>query len=106
MYGREELKVDKAIDWTLTHDKYIEFFHKSEADSVMDAMEARIKHLEAILDLDPRTNLSLVNENQQLRDRIKELEAEVIGYKASLERVNFKMCEKDARIKELEKGAK
>lgn len=34
--------------------------------------------------------------------RIKELEAEVIGYKASLERANFKMCEKDARIKELE----
>ena len=42
---REELKVDKAIDWTLTHDKYIYFYHKSEADSVMDAMEARIKEL-------------------------------------------------------------
>lgn len=72
---REELKAGKAIDWTLTHDKYIYFYHKSEADSVMDAMEARIQHLEAILDLDPRTNLSLVNENQQLRDRIKELES-------------------------------
>lgn len=45
----------------------------------MDAMEARIKHLESILDLDPRTNLSLVDENQQLRSRIKELENNLYG---------------------------
>lgn len=44
---REELKADKAIDWTLTHDKYIEFYEKSEADEVMDAMEQRVKELEA-----------------------------------------------------------
>lgn len=48
-------------------------YYKSEADSVMDAYEARIKELELV----------------------------VIGYKASLEWANLKMCEKDARIKEL-----
>lgn len=36
-----------------------------------------------------------------MTEKYKELEAEVIGYKASLERANFRMCEKDARIHEL-----
>lgn len=77
MYGREELEcpvVDEYFgegEYETCTDKY---YYKEDADKVMDAMEARIKHLESILDLDPRTNLSLVDENQQLRSRIKELE--------------------------------
>lgn len=35
-------------------------------------------------------------------EHIKELEAEVIGYKASLARADFKRCEMSARIRELE----
>lgn len=49
-------------------------YDKEEADNVMDTMQARIK----------------------------ELEAEVIGYKASLARADFKRCEMSARIRELE----
>lgn len=49
-------------------------YFKSEADDVMDSYE----------------------------EHIKELEAEVMGYKASLARADFRMCEKDARIRELE----
>lgn len=61
-------------------------YARNEADAVMDAYEVRIKHLEAILDdLDPRRNLSLVYENQQLRDRIKELEAEDARMKKQVE---------------------
>ena len=75
MYGREELYRDKNECGTIV-------YNAAEADAVMDAMEARIKHLESILDLDPRTNLSLVDENQQLRSRIKELESQLPKWKA------------------------
>lgn len=71
------------------------FYAAPEADAVMDEYEKRIKELEEA------NKLAVIAGNKQA-GRIKELEAEVIGYKASLERANFKMCEKDARIKELE----
>lgn len=75
MYGREELKLYWGGAECVPDDVY----EKDDADKVMDAMEERIKHLESILDLDPRTNLSLVDENQQLRSRIKELENKLYG---------------------------
>lgn len=70
----------------------------AEVNKVMDAMEARIielqklnselfdreivqkslldriNNLESILDADPRTSVSLIDENKTLRERIKELE--------------------------------
>lgn len=98
---REELKAMDAFTLIGT-----DFYDKSEADKVMDAMEARIKELESQLENVQNTmytdNVDLGMENHKLKERIKELEADVIGYKASLERANFKMCEKDACIKELE----
>ena len=149
---REELKkytsseieeIDDALleateDGTI---KMTRVYIASEADSVMDAMEARIKMLEGIRHADivriadlekdleheiklkgkaikrikeleaqlenvqntmATENVDLGMENNKLKERINELEAEVIGYKESLERANFKMCEKDARIRELE----
>lgn len=109
MYGRENLEcptLDEYFgdgEYETCTDKY---YYKEDADNVMDAMEARIKHLESILDLDPRTNLSLVDENQQLRSRIKELEKrlEDVQNTMATENVdlgmeNYKLKE---RIKELE----
>lgn len=98
---REELKVDKAIDWTLTHDKYIEFYHKSEADSVMDAYEARIRELESQLENVQASmyskNVDLGMENHKLKERIKELECD----KAYLEN-DKQVCAECHRLKELE----
>ena len=72
MYGREKLKPmsDLFLDMGVDVDGNRNYqpwaaYDKDDADNVMDAMENRIKHLESILDLDPRTNLSLVDENQQ-----------------------------------------
>lgn len=54
-------------------------YQKSEADSVMDAMEARIKELESQLENVQNTmateNVDLGMENNKLKERIKELEA-------------------------------
>lgn len=97
MYGREELET--FYKTSCTEDTDI-FYSKDEADKVMDAMEARIKHLESILDLDPRTNLSLVDENQQLRSRLEDVQNTMATENVDLGMENFKLKE---RVKELER---
>lgn len=82
------------------------FYHKSEADKVMDEYEQRIKHLEEILDSDPRTNLRIDEENSMLLKRIKELETQLENVQSSMyaENVdaNMALVKANERIKELE----
>lgn len=64
MYGRENLKpmsdlfldMGDDVDGNRNYQPWAAY-DKDDADNVMDAMENRIKHLESILDLDPRTNI-------------------------------------------------
>ncbi|MCQ2122444.1 MAG: DUF551 domain-containing protein [Fibrobacter sp.] len=73
MYGREKLK----LYWggaTLDYDVY----KKAEADKVMDAMEARIKELEADAELDQKRIRLLINGYKRKSEQVKELE-EVIS---------------------------
>ena len=87
MYGREKLKTYTSCElYDAKSDafKVGEVFLKEEADSVMDAMEQRIKELE--------------EENKHLEDYID-------AYQKS-EAINIaKLDEKDKRIKELEADA-
>lgn len=104
MYGREELESQTICAYGGDGEMY----EKEDADNVMDAMEARIKHLESILDLDPRTNLSLVDENQQLRSRIKEIEMRLEDTQNTMATENTDLGMENhklkERIKELEKS--
>lgn len=52
------------------------FYAAPEADAVMDAMEARIKELEADAELDQKKRLTLCEGYNRKCERVKELEAE------------------------------
>lgn len=103
---REELKVYKLFGGRTSSSRFIDMYFKSEADSVMDEYEKRIKHLEEILDSYPRTNLRLDEENAMLLKRIKELEAQLENVQSSMyaENVdaNMALIKANERIKELE----
>lgn len=96
MYGREELDVNK-LDYATDIDTMLvdcegtevwpqdgdgnEYYFKTQADNVMDAMEARIKELEKRLEDVQNTmateNVDLGMENHKLKERIKELENDI-----------------------------
>lgn len=84
-------------------------YHKPEADSVMDSMEARIKELELALSNSREHEKALRKCFDNHRQRIKELEEEnkhledyIDAYQKS-EALNIeKLDKKDERIKELE----
>ena len=94
MYGREELDVNKLVYATDIDTMLVdcegtevwpqdgdgnEYYFKTQADNVMDAMEARIKELEKMLEDVQNTmateNVDLGMENHKLKERIEELEA-------------------------------
>lgn len=53
------------------------FYAAPEADAVMDAMEARIKELEADAELDQKKRLTLCEGYNRKCERVKELEATI-----------------------------
>lgn len=91
MYGREKLDVNKLvyvtdIDTVLVDcegtevwpqdNNGCEYYFKSQADKAMDAMEQRIKELEADAELDQKKRLMLCNGYNKKCERVKELEKE------------------------------
>lgn len=61
------------------------FYAAPEADAVMDAMEARIKELEADAELDQKKRLMLCEGYNRKCERVKELEAENERLKSELQ---------------------
>lgn len=108
MYGREKLYyfTAKIETYCFQYDD-IDVYDKNKADTVMDAMEARIKELENQLEdvqhamVDKITALDM--ENFKLKERIKELEAKSSTVYVEHER---KTPEPANRIAELEEYCK
>lgn len=98
MYGREELNSYWGGDKFDVYDKY-------EADSVMDAMEARIKELESIPHTD---NTAVIEALQRDKDDLIELNEKRIARIQELEETKSKMYDANqlmnASIKELERS--
>lgn len=71
MFGREELDIFQSCDFLITKKVYL----KSDADEVMDKLEARINELEDIIKVDDAIRItSLENENEHLKQLVKSLE--------------------------------
>lgn len=90
MYGREELETYYKTSCVYDTDV---FYGKEEADSVMDAMEARIKELEEA------NKLAVVVGNQQA-GRIKELEKQLEDVQNTMATENVDLGMENHKLKE------